>query len=117
MFFYQGEGPEDYWANFETLEGEDESQHMVNCLFSYCNTFKMILFGQDNFQGVTSSEANGLIQVRESTSTKRPLPQILRHVREACLHQYCSFAKGEGGRCKTHAKKIVANFCNSHLGA
>ena len=49
----------------------------------------MILFVQDNFQGVTGSEANGIIQVRESTSTKRPLPQIFIHVREACLHQYC----------------------------
>ena len=99
--FYQGEEPEDFWANFETAEGEDQSQHMVNCLFSYCHTLKMILYVQDNFQGVTGSEANGIIQVRESTSTKRPLPQIFIHVREACLHQYCfcsSVQKGRGYR-------------------
>ena len=61
--FHQGEKPEEYCANFETAEGEDQSQHMVNCLFSYCHTFKMILFVQDNFQGVNSSEENGHIQV------------------------------------------------------
>ena len=91
---------------------------MVNCLFSYCHTFKMILIIQDNFQGVAGSEANGTIQVRETTSTKRPLPQIFIHVREACLHQYCfcsSVQKGRGGRCQTHAKEIAANLCNGHL--
>ena len=87
---------------------------MVNCLFSYCHTLKMILFVQDNFQGVNSSEANGLIQVRESTSTKRPLPQIFIHVREANLHQYCfcsSVQKGRGGGgVKPMQKKLLQIF-------